>query len=164
MVRKTAWIKASHLLGPGSRASLHCLAPAVCSWSCLGWSLLQSWSCSSARLTSCPQLQKPLLSLLLRQCWCLTLEWEPGKRCLWQQSWLKTNNWGGPLKGVPASFLGQEMILGIPSSQHLVSLNSGIYGFLEKTWEQLVGSLSHYVSPPNSEHCILIPQLALNGK
>lgn len=57
--------------------------------------------------------------------------WRLGKRRLWQCS-EQTNNWGNPLKGVPASFLSPKMILpGISSSKPLVSLNTGFYGLLE---------------------------------
>lgn len=153
IVRKTAWIKASYLPGPGSRASLHCLALAVRSWS-LGWSLLHWWSCCSARLTRCPQLQEPLLSLLLRQCWCLTLEWEPGKRCLcsWADSRLITGVvlW----KACQLLSLATRWYSVFLHQSIFVSLNSGLSGFLEKTWD-ICWSLLHYGSPPNSEHWVL---------
>lgn len=46
----------------------------------------------------------------------------------------QASNWGSSLRDVPASFLSHEMILlGIPLSEHLVSLNSGFYGLLGKT-------------------------------
>lgn len=41
----------------------------------------------------------------------------------------QANNWGSPLKGMPASFLSHEMmLLGNLSSKHLVFLTSGFYG------------------------------------
>ena len=59
MVRKTAWIKASYLPGPGSRATLHCLAP-CCVLLELGVISTPVVICSSSRLTRCPQLQELL--------------------------------------------------------------------------------------------------------
>ena len=75
-----------------------------------------------------------MLSLLLRHCWCLALEYEPGKEVPLAVELTQASNWGGSLRDMPASFLSHEMILlGIPSSKHLVSLNSGFYGLLGKT-------------------------------